>query len=161
MDHMIDVVVRVATEPDIPALTPLVASFRDHLQLAAPTTASIADSLSLLIRSPETLFLVAAEGRNAALLGYSVLRFRYSLWVAAAEAQIDDLFVTPESRRLGLGRRLLNASVATARARGARLLSLATNERNLPALRLYNAAGFAAQRARWDGGRQLWLERDL
>ena len=29
------------------------------------------------------------------------------------------------------------------------------------ALALYGAAGFAAERARWQGGRQLWLERVL
>jgi hypothetical protein len=44
------------------------------------------------------------------------------------------------------------------RGRDARVVGLTTNERNAGALRLYQRAGFAADRSRWDGGRQLWLE---
>ena len=82
----------------------------------------------------------------------------FSLWVSAHEAQIDDLFVRAEIRGRGVGARLLAESLERARARGCRVVGLNTNERNTAALRLYQRAGFAAERSRWSGGRQLWLE---
>jgi hypothetical protein len=57
-----------------------------------------------------------------------------------------------------VGARLLDASIGRARTRGCRVLGLDTNERNEDALRLYRRAGFTAERSRWGGGRQLWLE---
>ena len=149
--------IRAATERDIEPLTRLIAAFRDHLRQAGPESSSIPAALARLMHDPGTQFLLAL-GPKQAPLGYSQLRFRYSMWVAGLEAQLDDLFVLPMARRRGVGRQLLAASVETARARGARVVGLNTNERNQEALRLYAAAGFSAQRGRWGGGLQLWLE---
>jgi ribosomal protein S18 acetylase RimI-like enzyme len=60
-----------------------------------------------------------------------------------------------------VGAALLRTSITCARERGARLLALTTNERNEAALALYRAAGFRAEKDRWRGGRQLWLELPL
>jgi ribosomal protein S18 acetylase RimI-like enzyme len=109
------------------------------------------------MQDPGTQFLLALDPKQDPV-GYSQLRFRFSMWVSGLEAQLDDLFVLPTARRRGVGRQLLAASVETARVRGARVVGLNTNERNQEALRLYAAAGFSAQRRRWGGGRQLWLE---
>jgi len=80
--------------------------------------------------------VIACAGDRA--VGYCQLRYRFSLWCDGIEAHVDDFFVADEARGRGVG--------------------LTTNERNIDALRLYQRAGFAADRARWDGGRQLWLE---
>jgi ribosomal protein S18 acetylase RimI-like enzyme len=152
--------VRRATLADLDALVPLVAGFRDHLELDFPATDRIAASLVTLIDDRNTEILVS-PGAQKRLVGYAALRFRYSLWVDASEAQIDDLYVSPDARRLGIGTRLVHGSIAAARARGAKLIGLNTNERNANALRRYLAAGFSAKRARWNDARQLWLEMDL
>ena len=56
---------------------------------------------------------------------------------------------------------LVRLAVARATDRGCRSVGLTTNERNQAALALYERFGFTAERARWLGGRQLWLERPL
>ena len=62
--------------------------------------------------------------------------------VSADEAEVLTLGVAPEARRLGVARRLLNAAVATSRARGATALFLEVARGNIPAASLYAAAGF-------------------
>jgi ribosomal protein S18 acetylase RimI-like enzyme len=152
--------VRIATAADAPALRALIAAFRDHLGETDPKVATLDASLERLLADPDTAFAIAFD-RGEEPAGYAQLRFRYSLWISGIEAHVDDFFVAAPARRRGVGRALLRESIACASARGARLLALTTNERNEAALALYRAAGFAAEKARWSGGRQLWLELPL
>ncbi len=64
--------------------------------------------------------------------------------VAADEAEILTLAVMPPGRRAGLGRALLAAAMAEARARGASAMFLEVAEENTAARALYADAGFAA-----------------
>ena len=58
--------------------------------------------------------------------------------------QIRDLFVLPNHRRLGVGRRLLDSIRAAAIASGALRIVLQTEADNTPALRLYAESGYSA-----------------
>jgi ribosomal protein S18 acetylase RimI-like enzyme len=58
--------------------------------------------------------------------------------------QIRDLFVLPNHRRLGVGRRLLDSIRAAAIATGALRIVLQTEADNTPALRLYAESGYSA-----------------
>jgi ribosomal protein S18 acetylase RimI-like enzyme len=53
-----------------------------------------------------------------------------------------DIVVDPVHRRGGVGRALLEATVASLKARGAPMVVLSTAERNEPAQRLFASAGF-------------------
>ncbi|MBB2945548.1 ribosomal protein S18 acetylase RimI-like enzyme [Actinoplanes lutulentus] len=55
---------------------------------------------------------------------------------------VQDLFVKPESRRAGVAQSLLNHIVDRAASAGALRVSLRTESDNIPALKLYAAAGF-------------------
>jgi [ribosomal protein S18]-alanine N-acetyltransferase len=70
--------------------------------------------------------------------------------VAADEAELLTLAVAPEVRRRGLGRRLLAAFEAEARARGARSVVLEVAETNAAARELYGGAGYASAGYRRD-----------
>jgi ribosomal-protein-alanine acetyltransferase len=70
------------------------------------------------------------------IVAYGVLLF------APGEAQVLNLTVAPEARRLGLGRTLLRRFVADARARGAAQCFLEVRVSNLPAIGLYAGEGF-------------------
>ncbi|HEX5050910.1 MAG TPA: GNAT family N-acetyltransferase [Planctomycetota bacterium] len=61
----------------------------------------------------------------------------------AGTAELKRMYIAPELRGLGLGRRLVEALEAEARALGARRLVLETGVRQHAALALYRAAGFA------------------
>jgi len=152
--------IRVATEVDIDNLANLIAAFRDHLAQQLPHKTEILSSLRKLLIEDDVEFLVACTGSGVAV-AYTQVRYYYSLWSTGFEAQIEDLFVLPVARGRGIGSRLVESVVCRAREHGCHLIVLNTNERNTEALRLYTKTGFVAERSRWEGGRQLWLEMPL
>jgi ribosomal protein S18 acetylase RimI-like enzyme len=151
--------IALAGAGDLASMRSLVRAFRDHLRADAPTDAELDEHLPGALRDPGIEFVCARVGGRAA--GYTQTRFFHSLWAGGFEALVEDLFVLPELRRRGVGRALLRHALARARARGARLLGLNTNERNLAAQELYRSEGLRPQSATiWPGGREVrWVVR--
>ena len=149
-----------AGEADRDDLVQLMVAFRDHLGQSQPSAATFRHGVDLLGEDPATEFFVARAASGRAL-GYSQVRYRYSAWIPGLRAEIEDLFVLPEARRQGVGLALLETVIERARQRSCFVLGLNTNERNQEALSLYRRLGFAAERARWKGSRQLWLEKRI
>ena len=73
---------------------------------------------------------------DGAIVAYGVLLF------APGEAQLLNLTVAPEVRRLGIGRALLGRFLADAGARGAEQCFLEVRVSNIPAIALYAREGF-------------------
>lgn len=88
------------------------------------------------LRNPSAYYLVAMQAHH--LLGYG------GMWVVEENAHIVTLAVRPESRRLGLGRRLMVALLAVARQRGAVEVTLEVRAGNVAAQELYASMGFKA-----------------
>jgi ribosomal protein S18 acetylase RimI-like enzyme len=155
-----DVTIHRATADDLALLVHLAAAFRDHLGQTAPSDAEFRAAFADLVRDADTEFLLARDAHGAPV-GYVQLRFRRSAWTRGLQGEIEDVFVVPAARRCGVGRRLLERTIARAAARGCRTIGLNTNEHNQAALQMYRQFGFGAERRRWNGGRQLWLEKTL
>jgi GNAT superfamily N-acetyltransferase len=84
---------------------------------------------------PAGLFLIATlHGKPA---GCGALKFH-----PGAPAEIKRMWVAPEARGLGLGRRLLSELETRAAARGVRTLRLETNRVLAEAISLYRSAGY-------------------
>ena len=84
---------------------------------------------------PAGLFLLATLHGEPA--GCGALKFR-----PGARAEIKRMWVAPEARGLGLGRRLLTELEARAAARGVRTRRLETNRALTEAISLYRSAGY-------------------
>lgn len=153
------VLFRLARHDDVPALVQLAAAFREYLEMPEPSDAALAVALPERLRDPATEFLVAEDG-GGRLVAFLQLRLRETMWYGR-EAEIEDLYVAGGSRQAGIGRGLIGLAIERARLAGCRHLSLTTNENNRAAVALYEACGLDARRARWQGGRQLWLDRML
>jgi GNAT superfamily N-acetyltransferase len=147
--------VRLAQPQDLATVTRLMAGFRDHLGLAAPSDAEMASGVERLLADPDTEFLLAAaDGAEPA--GVAQLRFRYGIWRAGGDCLLEDLFVDERARGAGLGRGLVAATLERARARGCRRVELDVNEANATAQRLYESFGFSAT-ANPYGARDLYM----
>jgi GNAT superfamily N-acetyltransferase len=118
--------------------------FRDYLGHSSPSEDSFVASVENLIEQPDTEFWLAAAEDRSAPAAISQLRFRHSVWTAAEDCWLEDLFVRPEARRRGLAKALVQRSLERARERGCRRVELDTNEDNNGAIRLYEALGFSA-----------------
>lgn len=155
-----DVTIHLASEADLDALVRLAVAFRDHVGERTPSAQEFCASLVVLLHDASAEFFLASTHTGAAV-GYVQCRYRYSAWMLALEAELEDVFVVREARRCGVGQQLVAFAIARATANGCRTLGLSTNERNTEAVSLYQRCGFVAASARWQGGRYLWLQRTL
>lgn len=105
---------------------------------------------------PHGLFLVA--GAQGSPLGCGALRFHSETQIA----QVKRMWVSPDVRGLGLGRRILDRLAAEATTRGMRTLRLETNRTLTEARRLYESAGFVEVEAfNTEQYAHHWFERNL
>jgi GNAT superfamily N-acetyltransferase len=89
--------------------------------------------------------VLAAYRANQRLGGAIVVTNRFeaaSLGARSDGSLLWDLRVAPSHRRHGVGHALLIAAEAVARAAGSKHLDIETQDSNVPACRLYAAAGF-------------------
>ena len=86
------------------------------------------------LTNPAVCFLVGEEAGE--MLGYA------GMHCAAGECYVDNVAVFPEARRQGVGRKLMEALLQAAAARGGEFLSLEVRPSNLEALALYRGLGF-------------------
>jgi ribosomal protein S18 acetylase RimI-like enzyme len=84
------------------------------------------------------------------------------LFHGEAPAEVKRMWIAPEARGSGLGRRLLRALERHARAGGARALRLETNGALTEAIHLYRAEGYGEVSAFSDDPyAQHWFEKRL
>ena len=92
-----------------------------------------------LIGLEDAVFLVICGGGGAtdeAVLGYGCIR------QAADEGDLLSIAVREDLRGTGCGTRLLDALLSGAEAKGTERVFLEVRESNLPAIRMYEKAGF-------------------
>jgi ribosomal protein S18 acetylase RimI-like enzyme len=133
----------------------LLVAFRDHLGNDWPSENSFLASVERLIDDPATDYLLGASAEGEPAAGVVQLRFRWSVWRASEDCLLEDLFVSAEARRGGLGRALVQAAIDRACERGSRRIELDTAERNEAAVALYRSFGFVD--GAYEGGRALFL----
>jgi ribosomal-protein-alanine N-acetyltransferase len=119
------------------------ASFSDPWSRGAFAQALAAPEVRILVATAATEPVVG-DGR-APVLGYLVLR------VAADEAEILNVAVTPAARGTGVGRALVRHGLHVAAEAGALATFLEVRPSNAPALALYASFGFVTvgQRRRY------------
>lgn len=95
--------VRTATPADAPAFLDLVDALADYEKLARPTP----DARERLLRDGFgdqpvfTPFVAEVAGR---MVGYAIVFFTYSSFLARPTLYLEDVFVLPEARGRGVGR---------------------------------------------------------
>ena len=150
----------VAAPHEAEVVASLLVAFRDHLGHDRPAANALLTSVQRLLEDRDTEYLLAARDAGCAADGVLQLRFRFSVWVAAPDAWLEDLYVHAGARRAGVGDALLTLAIERATQRGAKRIELDTNEHNAAALALYERHGFST-RSKGAAGRDLFLGRPL
>ena len=143
--------IRPAARADLPALGRLGALLvRTHHDFdpvrfiaATPQTEhGYASFLGRQLDEPSVVILVAE--REGEVIGYTYAGVEGPDYMAlrGAAGVLYDILVDPARRGHGVGRMLLDATLAALRARGASRVVLSTAERNESAQRLFARAGF-------------------
>jgi ribosomal protein S18 acetylase RimI-like enzyme len=147
---MIDSAIRLLVEPahlsDIDLVAPLFDSYRQFYG-APPDLPAARDFLEARLARGESVVLMAIleseDGGNDAVAGFAQLYPSFSSLALARTMVLNDLFVAPEYRRLGVARRLVEEYVEYARRACAVRIELATQLTDGNALALYESEGFA------------------
>lgn len=127
---MIDVVVeRLASPADLDGVLAIeAASFNN------PTTREWYEGE---LTRPEVCFIYVLRTADQPVAGFC------AFWRVAEQLHINNLAIRPELRGQGLGGRLLQAVIAEASQLGASQATLEVRRSNVPAIRLYERAGFS------------------
>jgi ribosomal protein S18 acetylase RimI-like enzyme len=120
----------------------LLAEFRTWYGKKWPSDNAFHASVERLIEQRDTEYLLGAPHDDAPPAAVLQLRYRFSVWTAAEDCWIEDLFVAETARGSGLGRAMVEAAVARAKERGCRRIELDVDDENAPARALYESLGF-------------------
>lgn len=138
----------------------LLVEFRDWAGRSWPSDNAFLASVERLMEDRQTEFLLGSPSRDTPPGGVCQLRYRYSVWMAADDCWLEDLYVRDAARRQGLGRALVQTALEHAAARGCRRMELDCNEQNREALLLYEGLGFSGA-SKHSKGRDLLMGRPL
>jgi len=150
----------LARPDEAEAVAELLVAFRDHMDSDWPSANAFLASVERLMEDLNTDFLLGAPDADSPPAGVLQMRFRFSVWKAAPDGWIEDVYVAPSARRAGVGDALVTRAIELAAERGARRVELDCNEENAGALALYERHRFSA-RSKGSTGRDLFLGRPI
>lgn len=132
--------IRRASVTDLPQLLEMMREFnRDEGIEWHPLRCELA--LRRLLEERE-LGVVGIAVSESGAHGYFVVTWGYDLEFGGRDAWLTEIYVRDDARRRGIGRGLLDAAEAQARAGDARALHLTVRPDNTPARALYGRAGY-------------------
>jgi GNAT superfamily N-acetyltransferase len=132
----------VAEHHEAATVARLLVEFRDFSGRDWPSENSFLASVERLLPRIDTEYLLASGDADSPPAGVCQLRFRLSVWTAAEDCWLEDLFVAEPARGRGVGAALVALALERARERGCRRVELDASEANAPALALYERFGF-------------------
>lgn len=125
-----------AERPDTPDATALINELQTHLESFYPPESRHGFSVQKLIDQQVAFFVLRADDRPAGCGGIMLVGREYG--------ELKRMYVRPEFRGLGFGKRLINHLARHALAHGVPLLRLETGIHQEAAIRMYEQAGFTA-----------------
>ena len=139
--------VRRVETADVSDMLALVGSYFDFYAATRPTAAHIRRFIMLLLlrRDAGAQFIARLEDGRA--VGFSTLFVSYDTLTVDQVVTLNDIYVMPEYRRLGVGRALLESCRSYCRDHGFPRLAWVTGPDNAAAQAFYESMG--ATKRRW------------
>ena len=132
---------RPATVDDAAEVARLLHAFNTEYDTPSPGPEVLAGRLRTLLAGDATLAILA--GPPGAAVGLALVTFRPNVWYAGEVALLDELYVRPDLRSKGIGARIVDLLLATARSRGVGLIEINVDEGDVDAQRFYERHGFS------------------
>jgi GNAT superfamily N-acetyltransferase len=140
--------IRRAAASDAAAVVRLLTAQLRGLGVFTPES-EIASAVGGMLREGSRGFILLATLRGIPI-GVAYVSFIWTLEHGGHSAWLEELYVVPEHRGRGTGRRLLLSAIRDARKHGCRALDLEVERRHPRAAPLYRREGFVRlDRSRW------------
>ncbi len=133
-------VIRAAAADDVPLVLSLIKELAEYEQMADQVAATEADVCRALFgATPHAEAVIATLGDTP--VGFALFFHSFSTFLAKPGLYLEDLYVRPEFRGRGFGRRLLRYLARLARQRDCGRFEWAVLDWNELAIRSYRRAG--------------------
>jgi ribosomal protein S18 acetylase RimI-like enzyme len=149
--------IRQAGTGDAAEVARMLHAFNSEFGDPTPGVGPLTRRAAELIGAGEVVELLAGDPP----FGFAQLRFLPSMWSDGYEAYLEELYIAPDRRGEGFGRRLLDAAIELSRARGSTHLQLNTSEDDTAARALYESAGFSNREGDPNGPPMFFYELEL
>ena len=134
-------IIRTATEQDIPQILAFIQHLADYEKLSHEVVATEQLLSETLFGSKPFAEVLIAETDENISAGFALFFYNYSTFLAKPGIHLEDLFVLPDFRGLGVGKELLKKLAAITVERGCGRLEWAVLDWNKPAIEFYQAQG--------------------
>jgi GNAT superfamily N-acetyltransferase len=132
--------IRLARPDDVPVVLALVRELATYEREPDAVVATEADLLESLFGDDAVAFCHVAE-IDGVVVGFALWFRNFSTWLGKPGIYLEDLFVRPDVRGHGLGKRLLMTLVDIARERGYGRVEWSVLDWNSPAIGFYRSLG--------------------
>jgi GNAT superfamily N-acetyltransferase len=133
-------VIRQAMASDTPQILAFIRALAEFERAPDAVFAS-EDSLLRDGFGPNPYFQCLIAEHDGRPAGFAFYFFNYSTWMGRPGIYLEDLFVHPEFRGLGIGKALLKQVAAIAVEKGCRRMQWVVLDWNTPAIDFYSAMG--------------------
>lgn len=140
VDSGMQVTVRLATRDDMQQVFDMIQELADYEGMPRGPQLSVQDLIEDGFEARPAWFFGLVAESGGALLGHALCNRAYSSWTRRA-FYVEDLYVRPAARRLGVGLRLLHELCRMAVAEGVHRVDWHVLEDNAPALGFYTRLG--------------------
>lgn len=128
----------MATVAEADTVARLLDAFNQEFHTSTPGPGILTIRLRRLLIGGEVIALLVGDPAVTVAL----VTLRPNVWYDGPVGLLDELYVTPQLRRQGLGSRLLAAVEAVIQARGAELLEINVDGQDSDARRFYERHGY-------------------
>jgi GNAT superfamily N-acetyltransferase len=134
-----------ATPADVPAIVELIRGLAEYERLAHLCVSTEEDIHVALFgpRPSAEVLIVRRTGESAEAVAFALFLQTFSTFLGRPSLWLEDLFVRPDCRGLGIGRALLRRLAAIARERNCGRFEWAVLDWNAPAIAFYQSLGAA------------------
>lgn len=132
--------IRTATEADVPQILTFIRALAEFEREPEVVEATV-EGLMRDGFGPQPFYACLMAEENGQPAGFALYFFNYSTWLGRPGLYLEDLFVSPEFRGLGIGKALLQRVAAVAVEKGCKRLQWEVLDWNTPAVDFYRAMG--------------------
>lgn len=136
----------MATPADAVTVARLLDAFNREYQVPTPGPEVLAARLHRLLSGANVIAVLAGDPAVAVAL----LTLRPNIWHEGPVGLVDEFYVAPGSRGLGIGSALLAAVESITHERGGRLIEIAVDGADTDARRFYERHGYTDTGSRQD-----------
>lgn len=133
--------INTANASDIPALCELLNILFSQEADFNPDYEAQSRGLARIIDSPEVGLIIVAR-QEGQVVGMVNLLYTVSTALGGRVALLEDMVVSPDARGSGVGSRLLEQAIQSAKSEGCKRITLLTDKTNESAQRFYQKHGF-------------------